>query len=452
MRLLLFMVWIAAGHAMPVMVAEAWPQWRGPMATGQAPDANPPIDWSESKNLAWKVPLPGQGHATPIVWDHQVFLAMAIPTGPQRTPVYNQAEGAHDNLPVTQDHAYAILSYDRHSGRQQWQTTLATAFPHEGGHDTGSLASASPVTDGEHLVAFFGSRGLHGMDMEGKLCWSRDFGTMQTRHAHGEGASPALHGRYCVVNWDHEGDSMVYALDKATGTTIWSRPRDESTSWSTPLILEHAGRHQVIIAATGRIRSYDLETGQELWQCGGLSRNVVASPVAGHGLVVAANSYDWQAMLAIRLEGAKGDITGSEQVVWSLNRLTPYVPSPLLVGQKLFFLRHLQGILSCVDIRTGETAGGPWRLPLVRMVFASPVAAGGRLYVVSREGITLVFDHQQGLNLLSANHLDDQFSASPAVVGDSLLLRGDRYLYCLKAASQESSVREPSSSPTGSAP
>jgi outer membrane protein assembly factor BamB len=165
---------------------------------------------------------------------------------------------------------------------------------------------------------------------------------------------------------------------------------------------------------------------------------VVASPVAGHGLVVAANSYDWQAMLAIRLEGAQGDVTDSDQVAWSLNRLTPYVPSPLLVGKRLYFLRHLQGILSCVDLETGEVSHGPWRLPVVRMVFASPVAAAGRIYITSREGITLVFDHPQeeDMRLIAVNRLDDTFSASPALVGEQLILRGERFLYSLKAASE----------------
>ena len=418
--------------------SQHWPQWRGPMANGTAPHANPPSTWSETEHVQWKASLPGKGHSSPIVWGDQVLVSMAIPTGPKKTPVYNQAEGAHDNLPVDQDHAFVLASYNRQTGKLAWKTTLATAFPHEGGHDTGSLASASPLTDGEHVIAFFGSQGLYGMDLQGKVLWSRNLGRMDTRHAHGEGASPALHGSHLIVNWDHEGASMLHALDKATGQTLWSRPRDEATSWSTPLIVEHQGGRQVIVSATGRIRSYDLSTGKELWQCGGLSRNVVASPVAGHGLVVAANSYDWQAMLAIRLEGAQGDVTDSDQVAWSLNRLTPYVPSPLLVGKRLYFLRHLQGILSCVDLETGEASHGPWRLPVVRMVFASPVAAAGRIYITSREGITLVFDHPQeeDMRLIAVNRLDDTFSASPALVGEQLILRGERFLYSLKAASE----------------
>jgi hypothetical protein len=162
-----------------------------------------------------------------------------------------------------------------------------------------------------------------------------------------------LHGDTLIVCWDHEGDSFLYAFDKRTGKERWKVARDEKTSWSTPLVVEHEGKPQVVISATKRVRSYDLATGALLWQCAGLSRNVVSSPVAGHGMVFAGNSYDWQSMLAIRLAGASGDITDTAQVAWKLNRLTPYVSSPLLCGDTLYFLRHNQNILSRMEPETG---------------------------------------------------------------------------------------------------
>ena len=199
-------------------------------------------------------------------------------------------------------------------------------------------------------------------------------------------------------------------------------------------MVEHENKVQIIVSATGKIRSYDLQTGKVIWECGGLSRNVVATPVTGHGMVVASNSYDWQAMLAIRLEGAQGDLTGTDQIVWSSKRLTPYVPSPLLYGKRLYFLRHLQGILSCVDLMTGEPIGGPYRLPLVRVLFASPVGAADRIYITSREGITLVMSNADDSQILSVNRLDDIFSASPALVGKQMFLRGEKFLYCQETA------------------
>jgi len=409
-----------------------WPQWRGPLSNGVGPHANPPVQWSEEKHVSWKTKLPGQGHSTPIVWKDRIYVICAVPVGPKREPVYNRAEGAHDNLPVSQDHVFCVVAYDRQTGALVWRKDLKRTFPHEGGHDTGSLASASPATDGEHLIVSFGSHGIYGLSMDGALLWERTFGQMQTRHAHGEGSSPTLYGNRVIINWDHEGDSFVYCLDKSNGEIVWKSARNESTSWSSPLVVVHEQVAQVIISATGRIRSYDLSNGKVIWECGGLSRNVVATPVSGHGVVVASNSYDWQAMLAIQLKGAQGDITGSEQILWSMNRLTPYVPSPLLYGKRLYFLRHLQGILSCVDLMTGENVAGPFRLPLVRVLFASPVGASNRIYIPSREGLTIVMEHSEEPKIISVNKLDDRFSASPAVAGDQLFLRGEQFLYCLK--------------------
>lgn len=254
---------------------------------------------------------------------------------------------------------------------------------------------------------------------------------MDTLHAHGEGSSPALEGELLVVNWDHERGSFVTALDKQTGQVRWRVERDEATSWSSPLVTEHAGKRQVIVSATKRVRSYDLESGALLWECAGLARNVVATPVAGDGMVYVGNSYDKQAMFAVRLEGAQGDITGTSQVAWTLNRLTPYVPSPLLFGDTLYFLRHNQGVLSCLTAKTGEPKGGPFRLAGITTVFASPVGAMDRVYITDRDGTTVVFRHGASPGLLAVNRLKDGFSASAALVDGEIYLRGERFLYCI---------------------
>ena len=431
--------WSAAFWSLVLLVAaiEAqapaayWPQWRGPLGNGVAPNADPPVEWGEDKNIRWKVALPGSGHSTPIVWGKRVFVTAAVPFGESVEPVYNQAPGAHDNRPVSQQHQFVVLALSRASGQVLWQRTLRVAFPHEGGHFTASLASPSPVTDGEHLVVFFGSQGLYGLNLEGDVLWEKDLGQMQTRHAHGEGASPVLAGGLVAVNWDHEGDSFIAAFDKASGQERWRAARDEMTSWSTPLVVEHQGRSQVVVSATGRVRSYDLASGALVWECGGLSRNVVASPVAAAGMVYVANSYDWQALMAIRLDGARGDITGTEQVAWTLRRLTPYVPSPLLYGQALYVLQHNQGILSRLDAKSGKALGGPYRLRGLREIFASPVGAADRLYITDRMGATLVLSRDKEPRFLALNRLDDSFSASAAVVDRELYLRGEKFLYCL---------------------
>ena len=410
----------------------AWPQWRGPLANGVAPRANPPIEWSETKNLRWKVALPGKGHSSPIVFGDRVYLTAAAPVGPAQPPVHDSAPGVHDSVPVTHTNQYVVMALSQRDGRVLWTRVVRQAWPHEGGHDTGSPASNSPTTDGEFLYAFFGSRGLYCLDTNGVVKWERDLGRMQTLHAHGEGSSPVLHGNTLIVNWDHEGESFLHAFDKRTGRTLWKTARDEMTTWSTPLIVEVDGKPQVIVSATKRVRGYDLATGQQIWECAGLTDNVVASPVHWRGLLIAGNSYYSQAMVAIRLAGAKGDITATSNVVWKLNRLTPYVSSPLLYDDTLYHLRHNQNVLVRLNPATGEFRGEPLRLDGIRnFIFSSPVGAAGRLYITGRDGATVVLRHDQDNTTLAVNKLDDSFSASAALADREIYLRGEKFLYCI---------------------
>ncbi len=431
----LFALSAFAGDAGVLPGAEAlrnWPQWRGPLANGVAPRANPPIHWSETNNVRWKIPLPGKAHSSPIVFGNSVYVLAAVPVGEAQKPVYDDAPGVHDSVPVTHRQQFVALAISRRDGSISWLKVLREEWPHEGGHVTGSLASSSPVTDGEQFYVFFGSRGLYCLNLKGDLKWSKDLGRMHTLHAHGEGSSPALHGDTLIVCWDQEGDSFLYAFDKRTGEQLWKVPRDEKTSWSTPLVVEHEGKPQVIVSATKRVRGYDLATGAQLWECAGLTDNVVSSPVYTDGVVIAGNSYYSQAMLAIRLAGAKGDITGTTNVLWKLNRMTPYVSSPLLYDNTLYFLRHNQNVLSRLDPLTGKPRGEALRLEGINdFIFASPVGAAGRIYVTSRDGVTVVLRHDKENATLAVNKLEDSFSASAALVGGELYLRGERFLYCI---------------------
>ncbi len=421
----------ARGDTAPDL-SRAWAQWRGPMADGVAPDADPPVEWSETKNVRWKVPLPGKGHSSPIVAGDRVFLLAAVPSGEAQAPVLDSAPGVHDSVPVTQRHRFVAMAMARKDGRMLWQKMVREEWPHEGGHTTGSLVSASPVTDGERLYAFFGSRGLYCLDLDGSVLWEKDLGRMRTLHAHGEGSSPVLHGDTLIVNWDHEGGSSIRAFDKRSGKELWTVPRDEKTSWSTPLVVDVEGRTQVVVCATQRLRGYDLATGAEIWQCAGLTDNVVASPVHWRGILIAGNSYYQQSMVAVRLAGAKGDVTGTTNVAWKLGRLTPYVSSPLLYGDTLYHLRHNQNVLVRLDPATGQLRGQPLRLEGINdFIFASPGGAAGRIYVTGRDGTTVVLRHDRENATLAVNRLDDSFSASAAPVDGELYLRGERSLYCI---------------------
>ena len=408
-----------------------WGQWRGPLATGVALKAKPPLEWSEMKNIRWKTKLPGLGHSSPVVWGNLVFVTTADLTGAKKPFTGVMPDGAHSNMNPLFDHQFAVIALDRKTGSVTWRRTVATRQPHESTHESATWASNSPVTDGEHVIAFFGSNGLYCLDTGGRLIWGKDFGDMRVKHGHGEGASPVLHGDTVVVNWDHEGASFIVALAKRTGEELWRSSRDEITSWATPIVVTLHGQAQVVVSGTKRVRGYDLNTGAVIWEAGGLPGNIVASPVGADGIVFAAGSYEKQTLLAIRLAGAKGELTGGGQIAWRKNRSTPYVPSPLLYDGWLYYLRHYQGVLSRVNAKAGDEPSGPFRLGSVFNIYSSPVAAAGRIYVTDRNGKTLVISNDAEPKALALNELDDRFSASAALVGDAIFLRGEKSLYCI---------------------
>jgi outer membrane protein assembly factor BamB len=328
-----------------------------------------------------------------------------------------------------------VMAFDRKNGRLVWEREARQEVPHEGTHRDGSWAPGSAVTDGEHLFAFFGSRGLYAYTMDGTLVWETDLGDMTTRNAFGEGSSPALDGESLVLNWDHEGDSFITALDKRTGKPRWRRERNEVTSWSTPIIVEHGGKKQVVVNATGRVRGYDLENGETIWEVGGMTVNAIPSPIHRNGIVYVTSGFRGSAFKAIRLAQARGDVAdGSKEsaaVAWSYDRDTPYVPSPLLYGDALYFMKVNTNILTNLDPDSGQVNFGPERLEGIDGVYASPVGAAERVYVVGRNGTTVVLRRGKVLEILATNMLDDGFDASPAIAGDELFLRGKSHLYCI---------------------
>jgi outer membrane protein assembly factor BamB len=435
--LLAWLVSVPATSAGPAADFEKnWPRWRGPQANGVAPHGDPPVRWSEDENVRWKIEIPGSGHATPIVWDDRVFVLTAIEmdegTKPEEASASPPPDGPGPRTKTTKSKLdFSILAIRREDGRVLWQRSARREAPHEGMHTTASWASCSPVTDGEHVYAHFGSRGLYCYDMQGTLVWKKDLGNMQTRRGFGEGSSPALYGDHIVVNWDHEGASFIVALDKHTGKKLWKASRNEPTSWSTPLVVESGGKPLVITSATNRVRAYDLASGKVVWHGSGMTLNVVPTPVVADDLVYVMSGFRGSALQAIRLSAAKGNIKGTEAIAWTRDRDTPYVPSPLLYDDTLCFLKTNDGILTCLDPATGEEHFARQRLPELGQVFASPVGAGGRVYISGRNGTTVVVRRGSEYELLAENHLDDSFSASPAIAGRELYLRGAKHLYCL---------------------
>ncbi len=409
-----------------------WLSWRGPLQSGFAPDAEPPLQWSDTNHVQWKFAVPGRGHSTPIVLADRVIVTAAVPVGEGFEPRFSGRPGAHDNLPVTHRQQFVAFALGRDTGRLLWRRMLYETEPHEGAHYTASLASHSPVSDGQRIVVSFGSHGLFCLDLNGKVLWQKQLGEMHTKHGHGEGASPVLAERYVVVNWDHEGQSFLVAFDKFSGEQIWKRARREVTSWATPIVIEQQGKQQLVVSGTQRVRGYDLQTGETIWECGGMSANIVASPVSRNGIVFAGSSYEKRALLAIDIQGARGDLTATKNVLWDRFRGTPYVPSPLLYEDALYFLTHYQGILTRVDANTGRDAPGAFRLGGLGNIYASPVGAAGRVYVTDLRGDTLVISHDANPRVLARNRLGEPVSASAALAGTQLFLRGDKHLFCLQ--------------------
>jgi outer membrane protein assembly factor BamB len=432
-------VWLCSALALPAS-DEYWPQWRGPLANGVAPKANPPINWSETNNVQWKVKIPGRGSATPIIWGKQLFVQTAIPTAksveagaenpePQRRP--GRGGGMRSEKP-TAPYQFVVLCLEAETGKTIWEKSARQELPHEGHHRDHGFASFSPMTDGKLLWSYFGSRGLYCFDLQGNQKWEKQFGQMQTKNSFGEGSSPAVYGDTIVLTWDHEGEDFIAALDKNTGKELWRQARDEETSWATPLIVEHGGKAQVITAATRKIRSYDLANGKLLWECGGMTANVIPTPVADKEKAYITSGFRGSALFAIKLDAA-GDITGTDAIVWSHDKGTPYVPSPMLYGNRLYFFGGNNNILSCFDTKSGKALIEEARVEGLQGVYASPVGAAGRVYLVGRNGAVAVVKNSDKLEVLATNKLDERIDASPALVGDRLYLRGQEHLYCLAA-------------------
>ena len=411
---LVTLVWMLMN---PFVMADNWGHWRGPTGNGIALNAEPPTSWSATKNVKWKVEIPGRSSGSPVVWDDSVYVVSSVPTG--------KANGRLPNLD------FKLFCFDRKNGKKLWEQTAVTATPHEDTHSTNGFASASPCTDGKHVYAHFGSRGLYCYTMDGKLVWKRDdFGNMQTRLMFGEGSSPTLEGNKILVPWDHDGPSALYALDKLTGKTIWKTPRDEPTCWATPLVAEFAGKKQVIMNGQSFARSYDLETGKELWRCAGQTERPVSSAVADKDLAFVGSGHKGSFLGAFRMDGT-GDIKGTNKVAWSLDRDTPDIGSPILSSGRIYFYKGKSGQLSCVDAATGKPYYMASRIPGVESTYASPVAAGGYVFLTGRNGTTVVIKDANELSIIQTNSLGEPVDATPAPVGNELFVRGEKHLFCI---------------------
>ncbi|MDA0205773.1 MAG: PQQ-binding-like beta-propeller repeat protein [Acidobacteria bacterium] len=407
--------------------AASWPQWRGPNNDGVA-ESSAPTKFSATDNVKWRVPIPGHGNSTPIIVGDRIFLTTAVRTANSQV---SRGGGSGGGAGIA-EHEFVVMALNKATGEVIWRRTAITTTPHEGHHEQyGSFASNSPVSDGQMLFASFGSRGVYAYDLDGNLKWKKEIAPLRMRLGFGEGTALVLHGNSLILQHDQQANSYVSVLDKRTGEQIWRADRSEESAWAQPLVVEYEGRKQLITSST-RVRTYDLETGELIWEAGGLGGNAIPAVVqVSEDMVIALTGWRNANLLAIKL-GGQGDITGNPEFIkWTNQRGNSYTPSPVLHDGILYLLAD-NGVLSAFDALTGEVHYIQQRLPEFPSFKASPVAAGGNLYTASENGMATVVKLGKQFEVVAANNMgDEMFVSSPVVVDGDLFLRSQDELFCI---------------------
>ena len=373
-----------------------WPRWRGPSGQGLVDGSGYPDRWSATENVLWRSTVPGSGNSSPIVWADRVFLTTARDGGRR---LY-------------------MLAYRISDGSLLWETEVAPG-PAERVHGKNGHASATPVTDGERVYASLGGRGLVALDLDGNVLWHTEIG--QVANYHGPAGSPLLYRDRLIIYQDQEGGAFVAAYDTATGAEVWRTGRDASVGWGTPVAIRVAGRDELIVSSQHTVIAYDPDTGGELWRCGGNRFEVIPTPVVAAGLVFCTSGRAGPT-LAIR-PGGSGDVTDTH-VAWSTPRGSPFVPSPIVVGNYLYTINDMSSVVTCFEAATGEVL---WQERLGRPMregfSASPVAVDGKVFFTNDNGTTFVVRAGPEFELLHTNDIGASTLASPALVGGRWYIR-----------------------------
>jgi outer membrane protein assembly factor BamB len=439
-RTLPIVLWVLACASVS---GQNWPSFRGPSAAGVAEGQPTPVKWNSAsgENVLWKTPVPGMAVSSPIVWGDRVFISTAVSSDPNagiRTGLYGDVKPSND----VSMHSWRLLALDKRSGKVLWERVAHEGVPKTKRHPKSSQASATPVTDGRHVVVSYGSEGLYGYDFDGKLLWKRDLGVLNAGwfydpdYEWGIASSPIIWKNSVIVQCDIQKNSFIAAFDVATGRPLWQTPREEIPSWSTPTVYEREGRAELVTQATGFTRGYDPATGKELWRLSGNSEIAIPTPIIGPNLIIVTNGYTpIQPIFAIK-PGANGDITlkkdqtQSESIAWSTVRGGPYIPTPIIYGDHLYVL-SIAGVLTAYDVRTGQRIYQQ-RVGMGGSFSASPVAADGKLYISSEDGDVHVIKAGPQYELLASNSIGEVLMATPAISDGTLIFRGLRNVFAVK--------------------
>ena len=390
--------------------AKYWSRWRGPSGQGAVAGTNYVDTWSSTTNVKWKVTVPGRGHSSPIVWRNHLFITTATDDGSKM----------------------ALLAYDRTNGKLLWEAVAPSSGTVERMYWKNSHASATPSTDGERIYASFGTHGVVAFDFNGKLVWQQKVGDL--RNYHGSAGSPVLYKDRVFIYQDHSGTSttgsFVAAFDAKTGAVRWKKDRAASVGWGTPVVIDAGDHDELVVNSEQRVQAYDPDSGDELWSVRGTTREVIPTPVVGHGLVFCSSGRAGPT-LAIK-PGGKGDVT-STHVAWSSSRGSPFVPSAIIHGDLLYMINDMQSILTVLDAKTGTSVYQDRLGEATREGFSSsPVAVGDKLFFTNDRGQTFVVQAGPTFKLLHVNELNAQVLASPALVDGTWYWRTDKELLAIE--------------------
>jgi outer membrane protein assembly factor BamB len=383
-----------------ILPASDWPQFRGPSGQGTSDEHGLPLNWSETTNVRWKVPIPGKGWSSPVVQGDHIWLTTATEDGK----------------------SLRAISVDRNTGAILQDVEVFRLKSAKLTNSKNSFASPTPIIDGDHVYIHFGAFGTACISQSGEILWKTRL--EYDNGQHGTGGSPVLYDDLLIISCDGNDIQYVVALDKLTGKVRWKKSREGYQAYTTPLVVKLADGDQVISPGAFRAVSYNPHNGKELWQVSyGEGFSNVPRPVYGDGLVFICTGFQQPSLLAVRIDG-KGDVTKSK-VAWKLDRGVPLTPSPLLVGNELYLVTD-NGIATCIDAKTGKEN---WRARLGGNHSASPIYADGRIYFLSEEGESVVIAPGKELKHLATNQLDGRTLASMAVANGSIFIRSETHLY-----------------------
>ena len=414
-----------------------WPQWRGPNSQGVSEEVGFNFEWSATRNVQWKASIPGRGHSSLIVWGERVFLTTAIegPVQPGFKAVKHTDAGGkefnhQDSIGADRLHTLKVLCLDLETGRVLWEQTSYEGRVFDNRHKKNTYASPTPITDGRHVYAYFGSEGLYCYDFSGKLIWKSSLGNIATMGM-GVASSPLLWQDLLFLQCDQDNGeaSFLTAVDKKSGRHVWRVRRTTLESWASPVTATLGRSAELIVNARELVIAYNPTDGTELWRVKGVGPNPVPTPVVGHGMAFFAAGAGDKRSMAVRL-GGRGDLTDTEKVIWRYNKGTAHIASPILYQDHLYLMTDT-GLLSCLEARTGEVKYEGGRVPVPATFTASPVAVEGKILITSDDGDTFVIKAGPGYEIVRTNSVSESVYASLALSQGKILIRGEKNLYCI---------------------